>query len=94
MARLARHYGRSPDTLTPEQVQAYLLHPLRERQPLTLERQPVRLRLPVRHRARTGGATFQIPLAPAPQRLREILSREELARLFAAARHLKSRTFL
>ena len=40
------------------------------------------------------GATFQIPLAPGPQRLREILSREGLARLFAAARHLKSRTFL
>ena len=40
------------------------------------------------------GAAFQIPLAAAPQRLPEILSREELARLFAAAAHVKARTFL
>ena len=31
VARLARHYGRSPDTLQAEQVQQYLLHLLRER---------------------------------------------------------------
>lgn len=31
VARLARHYRRSPDRLTAEQVQAYLLHLLRER---------------------------------------------------------------
>ena len=41
-----------------------------------------------------NGDAFQIPLAPAPQRLPEILSREELARLFAMAAHLESRTFL
>ena len=40
------------------------------------------------------GQAFQIPLAAAPQRLPEIFSRDELARLFAAARHLKARTFL
>lgn len=40
------------------------------------------------------GEKFQIPLAPAPQRLPEILSREELARLFAAACHAKARSFL
>jgi integrase len=40
------------------------------------------------------GQAFQIPLAPAPQRLPELLAREELQRLFAAACHLKARSFL
>ncbi len=31
VAGLARHYGRSPDTLTADEVQRYLLHLLRER---------------------------------------------------------------
>lgn len=31
VARLARHYHRSPQALDSAQVQAYLLHPLRER---------------------------------------------------------------
>ncbi len=96
MVRLARHYGRSPDTLTGEQVQAYLLHLLRDRH---LARSSVN-QYGCAYRFLYGtvlgldGNAFQIPLAPAPQRLPEILSREELARLFAAARHLKSRTFL
>ncbi len=96
VARLARHYRRSPDTLTADQVQGYLLHLLRERK---LSRSSVN-QYGCAYRFLYGtvlgldGQTFQIPLAPAPQRLPEILSREELARLFAAACHLKSRTFL
>jgi integrase len=40
------------------------------------------------------GAAFQIPLAAAPQRLPEILSREEIARLFAVTERAAARTFL
>ena len=71
VARLARHYRRSPETLSADEVQRYLLHLLRERK---LARSSVNqygcafrffygtvLGLP--------GDTFQIPLAPAPQRL-------------------------
>ncbi len=36
---------------------------------------------------------FQIPLAPAPQRLPQILSRQEIASLMAAAAHPQARTF-
>lgn len=96
VARLARHYRRSPDTLSAEEVQRYLLHLLRERQ---LARASVN-QYGCAHRFLYGavlgldGEAFQIPLAPAPQRLPEILSREEIARLFAAARHPKSRSFL
>lgn len=96
VARLARHYDCSPDTLKSEQVQQYLLHLLRDRK---LARSSLNLygcafRFLYGTVLGMDGRTFQIPLAPAPQRLPEILSRVELARLFAATRHLKSRTFL
>jgi integrase/recombinase XerD len=96
VARLARHYRRSPDALTAEEVQQYLLHLLRDRK---LSRSSVN-QYGCAYRFLYGsvlgmeGGAFQIPLGPAPQRLPEILSRDELARLFAVARHLKSRTFL
>lgn len=96
VARLARHYTRSPDALDAEQVRAYLLHLLRERR---LARSSVNqygcaFRFLYGSVLGLDGDAFQIPLAPAPQRLPEILSREELARLFAAVRLAKARTFL
>jgi site-specific recombinase XerD len=96
VARLARHYRRSPDELSAEQVQQYLLHLLRERK---LSRSSIN-QYGCAYRFFYGsvlgmaGDVFQVPLGPAPQRLPEILSRVELARLFAVARHQKSRTFL
>ena len=91
VAGLARHYRRSPDTLSADEVQHYLLHLLRERH---LARSSVNqygcaCRFLYGTVLGLDGNAFQIPLAPAPQRLPEIL-----ARLFAAACHLKSRTFL
>ncbi len=96
VARLARHYRRSPDMLTSDEVQRYLLHLLRERR---LSRSSVNqygcaFRFFYGTVLALEGEAFQIPLAPAPQRLPEILSRDELARLFAVTRHAKSRTFL
>jgi site-specific recombinase XerD len=96
VARLAQHYRCSPDALSAEQVQQYLLHQLRDRK---LSRSSVNqygsaFRFFYGTVLGRDGAAFQIPLAPAPQRLPEILSRDELARLFAAARHLRSRSFL
>jgi integrase/recombinase XerD len=96
VARLARHYRRSPDALSADEVQQYLLHLLRERK---LARSSVN-QYGCAYRFLYGtvlgrdGAALQIPLAAMPQRLPEILSREELARLFAATRSLKARTFL
>jgi integrase/recombinase XerD len=96
VARLARHYRRGPERLSAQEVQQYLLHLLRERH---LARSSVN-QYGCAYRFLYGtvlgldGGAFQIPLAPAPQRLPEILSREEIARLFAAACHPKSRTFL
>ena len=96
IARLARHYRRSPDTLTAQEVQRYLLHQLQGKQ---LSRSSVNqyasaCRFLYGSVLGLDGKAFEVPLAPAPQRLPEILSREELARLFAVARHQKSRTVL
>jgi site-specific recombinase XerD len=96
VARLAGHYRRSPDALSSQEVQQYLLHLLRERK---LSRSSVN-QYGCAYRFFYGtvlgrdAESFQIPLAPAPQRLPEILSREELARLFAKASHDKARSFL
>ena len=96
VAHLARHYQRSPDALDAQQVQAYLLHLLRER---ALSRSSVNqcgcaLRFFYGTVLGLDGHAFQIPLAAAPQRLPQILSREELAGLFAACTHDKARCFL
>lgn len=93
---LARYYGRSPERLSAAQVQDYLLHLVRERH---LARSSVNqygcaFRFLYGTVLGLDGGQFQIPLARAPQRLPQILSREELARLFAAAWNLKARTFL
>ena len=71
VARLARHYHRSPDVLTAHDVQHYLLHLLRERH---LARSSVNqyscaFRFLYGRVLGLDGQTFQIPLAPAPQRL-------------------------
>ena len=96
VARLARHYRRSPATLTADEVQRYLLHLLRERKlsRCSVNQYGCAFRFFYGRVLGLDGEAFQIPLAPAPQRLPEILSREELAGLFAAAGHQKSRTFL
>ncbi len=93
---LARHYGCRPDVLSAEQVQAYLLHLLSDRQ---LARSTVN-QYGCAYRFFYGTVlgleadAFQIPLGMAPQRLPEILSREEIARLFAATTRAAPRTML
>jgi integrase/recombinase XerD len=95
VAALARYYGCSPEALGPSQVEAYLVHLVRERR---LARSSVN----------QAGCAFrflfetvlqrkqqvQVPLGKAEQRLPQILSREELAQLFACAGDGKPRTVL
>lgn len=95
VAALARHYHCSPEQLDSHQVQAYLLHLVRERR---LARSSVNqagcaFRF-LYHTVLGRGQQVQVPLAKAEQRLPEILSREELARLFACAGAGKPRTVL
>ena len=92
---LTRHYHRSPEQLDSAQVQAYLVHLVRERH---LARSSVNqagcaFRF-LYHTVLERRQQVQVPLGKAEQRLPEILSREEIARLFACARAGKARTVL
>ena len=87
VSRLARHFQRSPERLSADEVQAYLLHLLRERHRSrsSVNQYGCAFRFFVRTVLALDGETFQIPLAPAPQALPEVLARTELAALFDAA---------
>ncbi len=92
---LSRHYGCSPDDLDSQRVQGYLLHLVRERH---LARSSVNqagcaFRF-LYHTVLERREQVQVPLARAEQRLPQLLSREELARLFACAHEGKPRTVL
>jgi integrase/recombinase XerD len=96
VGRLARHYECSPDKLSAEQVQQYLLHLLRERQrsTATVIQYGCACRFFYGTVLGLDGAQFHIPVLAAPQRLPQILARQELAQLFAAAQHARARAFL
>ena len=93
---LARHYQRSPDLLSAEQVQGFLLHLLRDRQRSrsTVNQYGCAFRFLYGSVLGFDGREFQIPVGIAPQRLPEILSREEITRLFAATNRPGPRTVL
>ena len=93
---LARYWRRSPELLSAQDVRGYLLHLINERR---LARSSVNqyscaFRFLYGRVLGLDGQAFQIPLAPAPQKLPEILSRQEIVRLFAQAPHAKARAFL
>ena len=93
---LARHYRRSPDSVSAQEVQDYLIH-LHEQRGLTWKscncaRHGIRffyritLGLPEPH--------FYLPGAKTPSTLPEILNRDELLRLFTVTANPKHRTLL
>jgi integrase/recombinase XerD len=96
VSRLARHYGCSPDLLSAQQVQDFLLWLLRDRQRSrsTVNQYGCAFRFLYGSVLGFDGQAFHIPLGIAPQRLPEILSREEIARLFAVTTRPAARTFL
>lgn len=96
VAQLARFYRRSPDTLSGGEIEAYLLHLLRERKlsRSTVNQAGCAINFLFRKVLGREAAPAVLPLPRGPQRLPEILSREEIARLLACAVHLKARTAL
>ena len=95
VAALARHYRCSPEQLDSAQVQAYLLHLVRERQMArsSVNQAGCAFRF-LYHTVLERRQEVRVPLGKAEQRLPEILSREELARLFACTHPGKARTVL
>jgi integrase/recombinase XerD len=96
VTRLARHYHRAPDRLSPAEVQAYLVHMLREEHlawsTCNIAVQAFRFL----YHTTLGRAVpaFTIPAPKQPQRLPEILSPAEVRAVLEAAATRKQRAVL
>lgn len=93
---LAKHYRRAPDQLSAEEVQAYLVHMITERKLSwsTCSIAASAFRFLYHVTLGRDAVAFEVPRAKQPQRLPEILSREEVARLIEAPPHAKHRLLL
>ena len=83
VAAMAKFYRRSPDQITEAEVQRYLLHLIEERK-LAWSSCNIAvsgLKFLYHTTLKRSQAQFDIPRARAPQKLPQILSREEIAQL-------------
>ena len=93
---LAKHYGRAPDALDAAQVQSYLLHLISEKKLAyaSVNQAACAIRFFFAVVLGQASVAYEIPMAKVPKRLPRILTREEITRLFAHCRDLRSRTLL
>jgi len=93
---LAKHYHRSPDLLTPEEIEAYHLHLIVERKLAyaSVNQSACACRFLFGKVLRRPLSRFDIPMAKVPKTLPRVLSRDEVSRLFAAAPNPRARTLL
>jgi integrase/recombinase XerD len=96
VTRLARHYRRAPDQLSPQEVQAYLVHMLREEQLAwsTCNIAVQAFRFLYHTTLGRPEPTFTIPGPKQPKTLPEILSPEEVRRLLEHTATRKQRALL
>jgi integrase/recombinase XerD len=101
LARMARYFGRSPAELDAQDVERYMLMLVRERHRSfsTINQVASATRFLFVHvlgREALGVSCQRVlpPVARVPQRLPELLSREEIARLFAHCRSSRVRMLL
>ena len=86
IVRMAKHYRRDPATCSAEEVQAYLLHLVKDRHLSysTMNQAGCAARFLYEVVLGEPRARFAIPLAKAPATQPELLSRQQIAQLFAA----------
>jgi len=96
VAGLARHYRRRPDRISAREVQDYLLYLHEERHLSWRSCNVTRHGLRFFYRITLGrpDAQFYLPGAKEPSTLPQILSSEELVRLFTVTTNPKHRTLL
>ena len=96
VAGLAKYYGRRPDRVSEAEVQEYLLHLIEERKLAWSSCNVVTQGLKFFYRVtlKRSEAQFGIPTARQPQKLPQILAREEVARLIDLTVHPKHRAIL
>jgi len=93
---LAKHFRRSPETLSAEQLQCYLLYLITEKKLAyaSVNQAACAFRFIFGTVLRWPEVRFDIPMAKVPKRLPQILSREEVTRLIDAGATLRGRTLL
>lgn len=96
VADLATYHHRSPDQLSEGEVQQYLLHLIAERQLAWSSCRVAVAALRFFYEVTLGRprATYTVPLPKGAQKLPEILSREEVARLLGSVANRKHRALL
>lgn len=96
VAGLAKYYGRRPDRIGETEVQKYLLHLIEERKLAWSSCNVAAQGLKFFYRVtlKKSEAQFGIPTARAPQKLPQILAREEVARLIELTLNPKHRAIL
>ena len=94
--QFARYFKRSPDRLTPTHLRTYQAHLLRQRKlaPRTVKLHVCAIRFFFNKTLRRRYLLEDTPYPKAPRRLPQVLSREEVTRLIAAAHSLTHRTML
>lgn len=96
VAGLSKHYNRSPDRLSNEEIQSYLLYLIEDRK-LAWSSVNVAfssLRCFYTHVLKWEKTEFHIPSRPRHRKLPMLLSLEEVGKLIDAAPNLKHRTLL
>jgi len=96
VVELARHTRTAPDQLETADLERFVLHLLRERQLAysTCNQALQALRFLWRDVLKRPDIVVDLPNARVPQRLPEILSREEVARIITSEGKLRNRTLL
>lgn len=91
VAGLARYYARRPDQISEQEVQGYLLHLIEERKLAWSSCNIVTQGLKFFYRVtlKRKESQFDIPRARQPQKLPQILSREEIVALIENTANLK-----
>jgi site-specific recombinase XerD len=93
---LAKHYKRSPDQLTDREIQDYILHLLNVRKVAwsTCNQQVSGMKFFYGTTLGRTSTCLAIPPRKIEQRLPEILSAEDLKRIFSVTTNVKHRTLL
>jgi site-specific recombinase XerD len=89
VVKLAKYYHRAPDQLSDDEVQRYLAHVLQERKLSwsTCSQAAHAFRFLYHVTLGRAAMTFHVPAPKQPQKLPDILSREEVWRLLRACTH-------
>jgi len=93
---VTKHYGRAPDTLTDEEIHQYLIHVREQRKLAASTCQQIRCGLKFFYDValRRPRASLSVPVVRQPQKLPEILSRQEVTRIIESTRTLRHRLLL